>query len=64
MASVVSRAPSYCSYDQNVLFSQTKGDQELKTLLGSLDNVKSEFDGAADVITQMHKHFVTDDELK
>ncbi|XP_016945017.1 serine/threonine-protein kinase TBK1 [Drosophila suzukii] len=41
----------------------TKGDQELKTLLTALDNVKSDFDGAADVISQMHKHFVTDDEL-
>ncbi|XP_030561597.1 serine/threonine-protein kinase TBK1 [Drosophila novamexicana] len=47
----------------HIMASVTKGDQELKTLLGSLDNVKSEFDGAADVITQMHKHFVTDDEL-
>jgi len=36
----------------------------LKTLLTALDNVKSDFDGAADVISQMHKHFVTDDELK
>ncbi|KAI8042051.1 serine/threonine-protein kinase TBK1 [Drosophila gunungcola] len=41
----------------------TKGDQELKTLLTALENVKSDFDGAADVISQMHKHFVTDDEL-
>ncbi|XP_017043821.1 serine/threonine-protein kinase TBK1 [Drosophila ficusphila] len=41
----------------------TKGDQELKTLLTALDNVKSDFDGAADVISQMHKHFVLDDEL-
>ncbi|KAH8350770.1 hypothetical protein KR084_011027 [Drosophila pseudotakahashii] len=41
----------------------TKGDQELKILLTALDNVKSDFDGAADVISQMHKHFVTDDEL-
>ncbi|EDW64356.1 serine/threonine-protein kinase TBK1 [Drosophila virilis] len=47
----------------HIMASVTKGDQELKSLLGSLDNVKSEFDGAADVITQMHKHFVTDDEL-
>lgn len=47
-----------------ILFTKTKGDQELKPLLCSLDGVKSEFDGAADVITQMHKHFVTDDELK
>ncbi|XP_068150621.1 serine/threonine-protein kinase TBK1 [Drosophila tropicalis] len=41
----------------------TKGDQELKSLLNVLNAVKSDFDGAADVITQMHKHFVTDDEL-
>ncbi|KAH8412816.1 hypothetical protein KR009_005886 [Drosophila setifemur] len=41
----------------------TKGDQELKPLLNALDIVKSDFDGAADVISQMHKHFVTDDEL-
>ncbi|EDW75715.1 uncharacterized protein Dwil_GK15052 [Drosophila willistoni] len=41
----------------------TKGDQELKSLLNVLNVVKSDFDGAADVITQMHKHFVTDDEL-
>ncbi|XP_017005392.2 serine/threonine-protein kinase TBK1 [Drosophila takahashii] len=41
----------------------TKGDPELKILLTALDNVKSDFDGAADVISQMHKHFVTDDEL-
>ncbi|XP_016976014.1 serine/threonine-protein kinase TBK1 [Drosophila rhopaloa] len=41
----------------------TKGDQELKALLTALENVKSDFDGAADVISQMHKHFVTDDEL-
>ncbi|KAH8279629.1 hypothetical protein KR018_011142 [Drosophila ironensis] len=41
----------------------TKGDQELKSLLNGLENVKSDFDGAADVISQMHKHFVTDDEL-
>ncbi|XP_017859130.1 PREDICTED: serine/threonine-protein kinase TBK1 [Drosophila arizonae] len=47
----------------HVMASVTKGDQELKPLLCSLDGVKSEFDGAADVITQMHKHFVTDDEL-
>ncbi|XP_064535476.1 serine/threonine-protein kinase TBK1 [Drosophila montana] len=47
----------------HIMANVTKGDQELKSLLVSLDNVKSEFDGAADVITQMHKHFVTDDEL-
>ncbi|KAH8282789.1 hypothetical protein KR054_009883 [Drosophila jambulina] len=41
----------------------TKGDQELKSLLSALENVKSDFDGAADVISQLHKHFVTDDEL-
>ncbi|KAH8381056.1 hypothetical protein KR200_002243 [Drosophila serrata] len=41
----------------------TKGDQELKALLSALENVKSDFDGAADVISQLHKHFVTDDEL-
>ncbi|EDX05643.1 GD24274 [Drosophila simulans] len=41
----------------------TKGDQEIKTLLTALENVKSDFDGAADVISQMHKHFVIDDEL-
>ncbi|EDW90967.1 serine/threonine-protein kinase TBK1 [Drosophila yakuba] len=41
----------------------TKGDQEIKTLLNALENVKSDFDGAADVISQMHKHFVIDDEL-
>ncbi|KAH8249188.1 hypothetical protein KR032_007044 [Drosophila birchii] len=41
----------------------TKGDQELKALLTALENVKSDFDGAADVISQLHKHFVTDDEL-
>ncbi|KAM8715635.1 hypothetical protein ACLKA7_002652 [Drosophila subpalustris] len=41
----------------------TKGDQELKCLLSTLESVKSDFDAAADVITQMHKHFVTDDEL-
>ncbi|XP_017082519.1 LOW QUALITY PROTEIN: serine/threonine-protein kinase TBK1 [Drosophila eugracilis] len=41
----------------------TKGDQELKALLTALENVKSDFDGAADVISQMHKHFVTEDEL-
>ncbi|KAH8261908.1 hypothetical protein KR038_010853 [Drosophila bunnanda] len=41
----------------------TKGDQELKTLLSALENVKGDFDGAADVISQLHKHFVTDDEL-
>lgn len=43
---------------------QTKGDQELKALLNTLDNVKGDFDGAADVISQLHKHFVSDDELK
>ncbi|XP_017835119.1 serine/threonine-protein kinase TBK1 isoform X1 [Drosophila busckii] len=41
----------------------TKGDQGLKSLLTTLDSVKNDFDGAGDVITQMHKHFVTDDEL-
>ncbi|EDV54528.1 serine/threonine-protein kinase TBK1 [Drosophila erecta] len=41
----------------------TKGDQEIKTLLSALENVKNDFDGAADVISQMHKHFVIDDEL-
>ncbi|XP_017033037.1 serine/threonine-protein kinase TBK1 [Drosophila kikkawai] len=41
----------------------TKGDQELKALLSALETVKSDFDGAADVISQLHKHFVTDDEL-
>ncbi|EDW02777.1 serine/threonine-protein kinase TBK1 [Drosophila grimshawi] len=43
--------------------SMTKGDQELRSLASSLDSVKTEFDGAADVITQMYKHYVTDDEL-
>ncbi|XP_017097361.2 serine/threonine-protein kinase TBK1 [Drosophila bipectinata] len=41
----------------------TKGDQELKALLNTLDNAKGDFDGAADVISQLHKHFVIDDEL-
>ncbi|KAH8325501.1 hypothetical protein KR067_000153 [Drosophila pandora] len=41
----------------------TKGDQELKALLNTLDNAKGDFDGAADVISQLHKHFVSDDEL-
>ncbi|KAH8400445.1 hypothetical protein KR222_000012 [Zaprionus bogoriensis] len=40
-----------------------KGDLEMKSLLNALDTVKSDFDGAADVITQLHKHFVADDEL-
>ncbi|XP_034668298.1 serine/threonine-protein kinase TBK1 isoform X1 [Drosophila subobscura] len=43
--------------------AKTKGDQELKNLLKTLKNVKNDFDGAADVISQMHKHFVQDDEL-
>lgn len=36
----------------------------MKSLLNALDTVKTDFDGAADVITQLHKHFVADDELK
>ncbi|SPP79626.1 serine/threonine-protein kinase TBK1 isoform X1 [Drosophila guanche] len=43
--------------------AKSKSDQELKNLLKTLKNVKNDFDGAADVITQMHKHFVQDDEL-
>ncbi|XP_030380474.1 serine/threonine-protein kinase TBK1 isoform X1 [Scaptodrosophila lebanonensis] len=41
----------------------TKGDQELRALLNALDDAKNDFDSAADVITQMHKHYVTEDTL-
>ncbi|XP_034473988.1 serine/threonine-protein kinase TBK1 isoform X1 [Drosophila innubila] len=59
---LLSTVVDYADVVQNMT-RVTKGDQELKCLLSSLENVKSDFDGAADVITQMHKHFVTDDEL-
>ncbi|XP_034098529.2 serine/threonine-protein kinase TBK1 [Drosophila albomicans] len=59
---LLSTVVDYADVVQN-MSRVTKGDQELKSLLSALETVKSDFDAAADVITQMHKHFVTDDEL-
>lgn len=59
---LLSTVVDYADVVQNMT-RVTKGDQELKCLLSALENVKSDFDAAADVITQMHKHFVADDEL-
>ncbi|KAH8378407.1 hypothetical protein KR093_011178 [Drosophila rubida] len=59
---LLSTVVDYADVVQN-LSRVTKGDLELKTLLSALETVKKDFDAAADVISQMHKHFVTEDEL-
>ncbi|KAH8263132.1 hypothetical protein KR044_004835 [Drosophila immigrans] len=59
---LLSTVVDYADVVQN-MSRVTKGDQELKRVLSALETVKTDFDAAADVITQMHKHFVADDEL-
>ncbi|XP_005184163.1 serine/threonine-protein kinase TBK1 [Musca domestica] len=41
----------------------TNKDQESKTILNNLENLKSDFDGAADVIMQLYSNFVIEDQL-
>lgn len=36
----------------------------MKSIVTALDDLKNNFDSAADVVTQMHKHFVVEDTLK
>ncbi|XP_075152667.1 I-kappaB kinase epsilon [Haematobia irritans] len=41
----------------------TKGDQESKSILQNLESLRSNFDGAADVIMQLHSNFILEDQL-
>lgn len=43
---------------------QTKGEEELNPLLYKLEKLRTEFEGAADVIMQLHTNFVMGDQLK
>ncbi|XP_037958688.1 serine/threonine-protein kinase TBK1 [Teleopsis dalmanni] len=52
----------YADFLQSVA-KMTKSDQDFKSLTTTLNDLKTNFDGAADVIIQMHRNFVVEDTL-